>query len=124
MKKWVICIASLVMLGCVFQIKMAFDALLNQSTQKSLIRTGAKSSRDECNAFEGEWVVDEAYPLYKPDSCPYVEESFSCFANGRHNSSYTHWKWQPFGCNVPRSVMLSFSSFLLNFVVCSCSKSC
>ncbi|KAK2979527.1 hypothetical protein RJ640_015128 [Escallonia rubra] len=55
-----------------------------------------------CNLYMGNWVRDEEYPLYKPGSCPYVDEAFDCQSNGRHDSQYLKWRWKPDGCNLPR----------------------
>jgi hypothetical protein len=51
---------------------------------------------------EGRWVFDESYPLYTSNSCPFVDEGFSCEANGRMEHKYTKWRWQPTHCDIPR----------------------
>ncbi|KAI5055815.1 hypothetical protein GOP47_0029336 [Adiantum capillus-veneris] len=55
-----------------------------------------------CDLSMGEWVEDDSYPLYRPSSCPYVDEGFSCQQNGRPDSKYNKWRWAPRDCNVPR----------------------
>lgn len=55
-----------------------------------------------CDFYQGTWVRDEGYPLYKPGSCPYVDEAFDCQSNGRPDSEYLKWRWKPDGCNLPR----------------------
>ncbi|XP_057485005.1 protein trichome birefringence-like [Actinidia eriantha] len=55
-----------------------------------------------CNLFDGEWVRDESYPLYKPGSCSLIDEQFNCFVNGRPDNGYHKLKWKPKGCSIPR----------------------
>ncbi|KAK1278551.1 hypothetical protein QJS04_geneDACA022665 [Acorus gramineus] len=57
----------------------------------------------ECDIFDGDWVWDEEYPLYESWDClGFLDEGFRCSENGRPDSNYTHWRWQPRGCNLPR----------------------
>uniref|UniRef100_A0A2P2JK33 Uncharacterized protein n=1 Tax=Rhizophora mucronata TaxID=61149 RepID=A0A2P2JK33_RHIMU len=56
----------------------------------------------DCDLYMGTWVRDEAYPLYKPISCPYVDEAFDCQSNGRQDSDYLKWRWKPHACDLPR----------------------
>ncbi|KAK1290889.1 hypothetical protein QJS10_CPB18g00144 [Acorus calamus] len=56
----------------------------------------------ECDLFQGTWTRDEEYPLYRPGSCPYVDEAFTCQENGRPDSGYLKWRWKPDGCDLPR----------------------
>ncbi|KAI8558889.1 hypothetical protein RHMOL_Rhmol04G0131200 [Rhododendron molle] len=55
-----------------------------------------------CDLFDGEWVRDDSYPLYKPGSCSLIDEKFNCFANGRPDDAYCKLKWKPKGCSLPR----------------------
>ncbi|KAB1222397.1 Protein trichome birefringence [Morella rubra] len=55
-----------------------------------------------CDLFDGEWVRDDSYPLYKPGSCSLVDEQFNCILNGRPDKEYQKLKWKPKGCNLPR----------------------
>ncbi|KAK8563289.1 hypothetical protein V6N13_007756 [Hibiscus sabdariffa] len=55
-----------------------------------------------CDLFDGKWVKDDSYPLYKPGSCSFIDEQFSCIANGRPDKDYQKLKWNPKGCTLPR----------------------
>ncbi|KAK4792773.1 hypothetical protein SAY86_023208 [Trapa natans] len=56
-----------------------------------------------CDVFEGDWVWDEInYPLYESRDCRFLDEGFRCNENGRPDSFYTKWRWQPKNCNLPR----------------------
>ncbi|XP_050228640.1 protein trichome birefringence [Mercurialis annua] len=55
-----------------------------------------------CDLFDGEWVKDDSYPLYKPGSCSFIDEQFNCIRNGRPDKNYQKYKWKPKGCSVPR----------------------
>ncbi|KAL5707840.1 hypothetical protein ACHQM5_018696 [Ranunculus cassubicifolius] len=60
------------------------------------------SSLLHCDIFDGNWVMDNSYPLYKPGSCPHIDESFNCYLNGRPDANFQKYRWQPKGCNIPR----------------------
>lgn len=64
-----------------------------------------------CNLFEGQWVKDDSYPLYKPGSCSLIDEQFNCFLNGRPDQDYMKLKWKPKGCDLPRYGTESFPPF-------------
>ncbi|CAI8601551.1 unnamed protein product [Vicia faba] len=55
-----------------------------------------------CNMYEGTWVFDDSYPLYKAGSCPNIDEPFDCFLNGRTDNMFEKFRWQPKNCNMPR----------------------
>ncbi|KAJ0681948.1 putative PMR5 domain, PC-Esterase [Helianthus annuus] len=55
-----------------------------------------------CDLFDGEWVKDKSYQLYKPGSCSLIDEQFSCFNNGRLNNAYQMLKRKHKSCTLPR----------------------
>lgn len=67
---------------------------------------------DGCDVFNGGWVWDESYPLYQPRDCSLLDDGFRCSENGRPDSFYTKWRWQPKHCNLPRSVCSLLLFFL------------
>lgn len=61
-----------------------------------------------CDVFDGNWVWDESYPLYNSTLCSFMDQGFRCNENGRPDSIYTKWRWQPNHCKLPRFQMFSF----------------
>lgn len=54
-----------------------------------------------CDYSVGEWVLDDSRPLYSGRECKMWIASFSCTLNGRPDSSYEKFRWQPSGCDLP-----------------------
>jgi hypothetical protein len=61
-----------------------------------------KTDARECNLFSGTWVRDYSYPLFMAAQCPYLDGKVNCRKNGRPDSDYEKWRWQPSGCSIPR----------------------
>ncbi|GJV91859.1 trichome birefringence-like protein 2 [Tanacetum coccineum] len=56
----------------------------------------------ECDIFDGRWVRDDTKPYYEAGSCRYVERAFNCHRNKRPDNDFVKWRWQPYGCEIPR----------------------
>ncbi|KAK8945565.1 hypothetical protein KSP40_PGU006932 [Platanthera guangdongensis] len=75
-------------------------------------RSGGVVDVSSCDLFDGRWVEDgdqkssssttTTHPLYEPGSCPFVEEAFDCYNNGRPDLNYTRLRWKPNACSLPR----------------------
>ncbi|KAH7553858.1 hypothetical protein JRO89_XS12G0068000 [Xanthoceras sorbifolium] len=58
---------------------------------------------EECSVVNGKWVFNSSIkPLYSDRACPYLDRQVSCVKNGRPDSDYRHWEWQPEDCTLPR----------------------
>ncbi|XWS46804.1 hypothetical protein CRYUN_Cryun14cG0099800 [Craigia yunnanensis] len=71
---------------------------LNVNQRLGFLEEGGHS----CDIYDGKWVWDDNYPLYQSPDCPFIDSGFRCLENGRPDSFYTKWRWQPKGCNLPR----------------------
>nr|CAN76712.1 hypothetical protein VITISV_022379 [Vitis vinifera] len=69
----------------------------------------AVGSGEKCDFFQGIWVRDETYPLYKAEECPFIEREFNCQRNGRMDDLYLKFRWQPQGCALQRNGSTSIS---------------
>ncbi|CAL5031126.1 unnamed protein product [Urochloa decumbens] len=62
----------------------------------------------KCDVFDGRWVRDESYGFYPPRSCRLIDDDFNCHKNGRPDTDYLKWRWQPQGCDIPRLNAIEF----------------
>lgn len=74
----------------------------------------SNSSYSSCNVFDGDWIVDNSYPLYNASECPFVEQGFNCLGNGRTDNDYLKWRWKPKHCDISRFSVQSFLQVFRN----------
>jgi hypothetical protein len=74
----------------------------------------------KCDVFNGRWVRDESYGFYPLKSCPLIDDDFNCHKNGRPDSDFLKWRWQPHGCDIPRYIV-TLKSYLCDVLQKICS---
>ncbi|VVA97353.1 unnamed protein product [Arabis nemorensis] len=74
---------------------------MRKQSKRSSLRREIESLKN-CEFFDGEWVRDDSYPLYKPGSCNLIDEQFNCISNGRPDFDFQKLKWKPKKCSLPR----------------------
>ncbi|KAL2232849.1 protein trichome birefringence-like 5 [Sesamum indicum] len=81
----------------------SFEEAVSSGTEAGGVIDNAIAEKlGNCDIYKGKWVRDEGYPLYRPGSCPYVDEAFDCLSNGRPDYGYLKWRWKPDDCDLPR----------------------
>ncbi|KAH9290333.1 hypothetical protein KI387_034450, partial [Taxus chinensis] len=96
-------IIILIFLLCVLANKHACARIAPKKIRGyNIDRVTDEAIETECDLFSGTWVHDTSYPLYDALKCPHISTEFNCKANGRPDSDYEKWRWQPNGCNIPR----------------------
>ncbi|EEF51320.1 protein trichome birefringence-like 23 [Ricinus communis] len=66
----------------------------DQATQEEL-------NAGKCDLFVGDWIPDSSGPMYTNASCPLIEGHQNCMRNGRPDSGYLYWRWNPRNCKLP-----------------------
>ncbi|KAF8779237.1 hypothetical protein HU200_002917 [Digitaria exilis] len=81
-----------------------FDKGHQDHVQMAVDRTGDEdTSKEECNWSRGQWVYDNvSRPLYSGLKCGFIFPEVACDKYGRKDVMYQHWRWQPYGCDLPR----------------------
>ncbi|CAK9309736.1 unnamed protein product [Citrullus colocynthis] len=59
-------------------------------------------SSTQCDIFVGEWVADPTGPSYTNESCHVIESHQNCMRNGRPDTGYLYWRWNPRDCELLR----------------------
>lgn len=72
-------------------------------------RSPSPINDEVCDYTRGRWVRDDDADIngkfrYYDEGCPFLDPGFQCLANGRKDEGYLRWRWQPYGCRLPRYV--------------------
>ncbi|XP_004290664.1 PREDICTED: protein trichome birefringence-like 10 [Fragaria vesca subsp. vesca] len=100
-------LVTVLLIGCFFYLD--YRTVVHGIRSRLLHGSGGKArsgfldqGNEGCDVFDGNWVWDESYPLYQSQNCSFLDGGFRCSENGRPDSFYTKWRWQPKDCNLPR----------------------
>ncbi|KAL6911305.1 hypothetical protein ACP4OV_000110 [Aristida adscensionis] len=83
-------------------------------TQEEERSSSSAAAAAACDYSDGEWVPDPRPPLYNGTSCDAIKDGHSCAANGRADTGYLHWRWQPRRCDLPAFSPAAFLRWLRN----------
>lgn len=76
--------------------------------------THISSNQEKCDLFTGEWIPDPSGPIYSNVTCHAIEGHQNCMRNGRPDSGYLYWRWNPRDCELPRFNPERFLNFMRN----------
>ncbi|KAF6140930.1 hypothetical protein GIB67_042343 [Kingdonia uniflora] len=69
----------------------------------------------KCDIFIGDWVPDLSGPIYTNESCHILDDNpQNCMTNGRPDTGYLYWRWNPRDCQLPRFDAVRFLDFMKN----------
>ncbi|CAN0862236.1 Protein trichome birefringence-like 36 [Linum grandiflorum] len=89
-------------------LSLSFDVEEGWRSHDFFSSSSKRKQSGSCELSSGKWVYDHSYPLYDSNTCPYLTTAVTCQRNGRPDSDYQKWRWQPHGCSLPRFDALKF----------------
>ncbi|KAL7257353.1 hypothetical protein ACSBR1_003621 [Camellia fascicularis] len=57
---------------------------------------------EKCDLFTGDWIPNPSSPIYSNESCHLIESHQNCLKNGRPDTGYLYWWWNPRDCELPQ----------------------
>ncbi|KAI8569737.1 hypothetical protein RHMOL_Rhmol02G0300400 [Rhododendron molle] len=57
--------------------------------------------KEKCDLFTGDWIPYASGPAYNNESCSWMESRQNCMKNGRPDTGYLFWRWNPRNCELP-----------------------
>lgn len=73
-----------------------------------------KLNAEKCDLFTGDWIPNPAGPVYTNESCRFIEVHQNCMKNGRPDSGYLYWRWNPRDCELPQFDSVKFLEMMRN----------
>ncbi|XP_039121097.1 protein trichome birefringence-like 26 [Dioscorea cayenensis subsp. rotundata] len=70
--------------------------------------------KEVCDLSIGKWIPKAEGPPYTYKTCHHVASYTNCLKNGRPDTGFLHWKWQPSGCDLPPFDPLKFLNSMRN----------
>ncbi|KAA8528260.1 hypothetical protein F0562_035489 [Nyssa sinensis] len=70
--------------------------------------------KEKCDLFTGDWIPNPAGPVYTNESCSYIEIHQNCMKNGRPDTGYLYWRWNPRDCELRQFNAQQFLELMRN----------
>ncbi|CAK9163042.1 unnamed protein product [Ilex paraguariensis] len=95
----------------IFLLGLAFRLLFSQSSGFSEVSEAPflgkivkpiAPLKGKCDLFSGDWIPNPAGSVYTNESCKYVFDHQNCMKNGRPDTGYLYWRWNPRHCELPQ----------------------
>lgn len=59
------------------------------------------ATKERCDIFAGRWIPNPSGVPYTNKTCHFIEDPQNCLKNGRPDTGYLYWRWEPYGCSIP-----------------------
>ncbi|KAG2305858.1 hypothetical protein Bca52824_025606 [Brassica carinata] len=74
-------------------------------SSSSKILTTEQRNNKVCDYSHGKWIRRRQRDMHETsygEDCRFLDPGFRCLNNGRKDSGFRQWRWQPHGCDLPR----------------------